>query len=205
MKIYLIRHGETYWNEKRLLQGSTDIELNDYGRELARITSEAMKDVPFEIIYSSPLVRARDTAEIMRRDRQIPIVVDKRLREMNFGVLEGEYLPDMEKDPTSQLYYLNREPDKYIPENGESFEQVTERAREFINQVLVPAKEKYDTVLIAAHGALIRCFLRCIEQREIKKFWKYSPHRNCAVTLVEMDEQGRLEILEEGKLFYETE
>lgn len=203
MKIYLIRHGETYWNEKRLLQGSTDIELNDYGRELARITSEAMKDVPFEIIYSSPLVRARDTAEIMRRDRQIPIVVDERLREMNFGVLEGEYLPDMEKDHTSQLYYLNREPDKYIPENGESFQQVTERAREFIEQVLVPAKEKYDTVLIAAHGALIRCFLRCIEQREIKDFWKCAPHRNCAVTLVEMDAQGGLRIVEEGKLYYE--
>ena len=66
MKIYLIRHGETEWNKECRLQGQTDIELNEYGRELAAITSEALKDIPFEIIFHSPLNRAEETARILK-------------------------------------------------------------------------------------------------------------------------------------------
>ena len=54
MKLYMIRHGETDWNVMRRFQGRTDIPLNEEGRRLARITSEALKDVPFTKIYTSP-------------------------------------------------------------------------------------------------------------------------------------------------------
>ena len=69
MDIYLIRHGETDYNRQKRLQGVTDIPLNAYGTELARKTSEGLKNVPFDRIYTSPLVRARRTAEIIIRRR----------------------------------------------------------------------------------------------------------------------------------------
>ena len=85
MKIYLVRHGETGWNRIHKLQGQSDIELNDVGRELAEETAEGLKDIDFGLIYSSPLNRAYETALILRRDRQQEILTDKRLLEINFG------------------------------------------------------------------------------------------------------------------------
>lgn len=65
LKLYLIRHGETDWNKEFKIQGSSDIELNEYGRELAFITREGLRHIPFDIAYTSPLKRAKETAEII--------------------------------------------------------------------------------------------------------------------------------------------
>ena len=85
MKIYLMRHGETKWNKRSKLQGQVDIPLAPKGIEQAEMTSEGMKDIPFDYIFSSPLKRAYKTAQVVRRDRPIEIVRDDRLKEMSFG------------------------------------------------------------------------------------------------------------------------
>ena len=87
MDIYLIRHGETDWNKEKKLQGITDIPLNAYGIELAEKTAEGLKDVPFDRIYTSPLIRAKKTAEIIRGNRPIELEVREELKEISFGVL----------------------------------------------------------------------------------------------------------------------
>ena len=74
MKIYLVRHGETDWNQAGLLQGQTDIALNAQGLEQAHDAAERLKKVPFEIAFCSPLIRAKRTAEIIIGDRKIIIV-----------------------------------------------------------------------------------------------------------------------------------
>lgn len=201
MKIYLIRHGETDWNKKGKLQGSVDIPLNAYGIELAEITSEKMKDVPIEIIYSSPLQRAHRTAEIMRRGRDIPIIVDERLREMDFGIYEGSLVKEAAECRDNPLYNFMKHPEKYHAADGEEFTQVIDRAGSFIREVLYPAQNKYENVMLAVHGAFIRCFLRCVEQRPLSEFWSNIPQKNCAVTTIEM-KNNRMKILEEGKLYY---
>ena len=89
MNIYIARHGETIWNKSRLLQGSKDIELCDDGRAIAYERAKQIADVDFDIVYSSPLKRAYETACILRGDRDIPIIKDDRLREVNFGINEG--------------------------------------------------------------------------------------------------------------------
>ena len=81
MKLYLIRHGETDWNKEFKIQGSSDIELNEYGRELAFITREGLRHIPFDIAYTSPLKRAKETAEIILGGRNIPLYEDKRVQE----------------------------------------------------------------------------------------------------------------------------
>ena len=111
MKLYIIRHGETPWNAEGRLQGQTDIPLNENGIRLAKITGEALKDVPFDFAISSPLKRARQTAELVLAGRQIPVLEDARIEELSFGSWEGlgcrkanfeipsEHFQDFYKDP----------------------------------------------------------------------------------------------------------
>ena len=89
MKLYLIRLGETDWNIVKRLQGSTDIPLNENGEAIAKETCRAMNDIHFDIIYTSPLKRAYRTAELVKGERDIPLLIDERLREISFGDYEG--------------------------------------------------------------------------------------------------------------------
>ena len=77
--LYIMRHGRTDWNDLRKLQGRTDIPLNDAGREMADAARKEYADVRFDICFCSPLVRARETAEILLRGRDVPIIADDRL------------------------------------------------------------------------------------------------------------------------------
>ena len=94
MDIYLIRHGETDYNREKRLQGETDIPLNSRGIELAQMTAQGMKGLHFDRVYTSPLVRAVKTAEIIRGDRDIPIIPTDGLKEISFGDYEGLTIKD---------------------------------------------------------------------------------------------------------------
>lgn len=87
--LYIMRHGKTDWNVLHKLQGRTDIPLNDEGRLMAMKAREDYKDIDIDICYCSPLVRAFETAQIVLKDRGIPIIMDDRLVEMSFGEYEG--------------------------------------------------------------------------------------------------------------------
>ena len=76
--LYIMRHGRTDWNERHKLQGRTDIPLNANGRQMAEKAREEYADVHFDVCYCSPLIRARETAEIVLRGRNIPIIPDER-------------------------------------------------------------------------------------------------------------------------------
>lgn len=203
MKIYLIRHGETEWNKECRLQGQTDIELNEYGRELAAITSEALKDIPFEIIFHSPLNRAEETARILKRDRNIPMVADNRIKEMNFGVEEGGHIPTIQKHPQNPLYKFLNCPGEYIPpKEGETFEEVYNRSSEFMEKEIIPLESKYENVLIVAHGGLNRTILNPIAGIAVSDFWKIRL-KNCAVSVINL-KNGKLTLEQEGSIYYES-
>ncbi len=87
--LYIIRHGKTDWNALHKLQGRTDIPLNDEGRKMAEEAGKLYRDVHFDVCFCSPLIRARETAEILLRGRNVPILTDNRLAEMGFGSYEG--------------------------------------------------------------------------------------------------------------------
>ena len=86
--IYILRHGKTDWNVLRKLQGRTDIPLNETGRAMAAEAAERYAGVHFDVCYSSPLVRAKETAQIILKDRDVPIYIDDRLMEMFFVIYE---------------------------------------------------------------------------------------------------------------------
>ena len=202
MKIYFVRHGETIWNKEKKIQGRSDIPLNEYGKELGMITAEALKDIPFDIVYSSPLIRAKETAEILVKDRNLVIHEDNRLLEMSFGEGEGESLPEIHAHPEMKLHNFIHNPGEYTPPaGGETFEELYDRCKNFIEEIIIPAEKKYDTMLIVGHGALIRGFIHNINNRPSSDFWIVT-HKNCSVTITDCTD-GKLSLLEEAKIYYQ--
>ena len=103
--LYIMRHGRTDWNVERKLQGHTDVPLNEEGRQMAEEAAVRYKEVSIDTCYCSPLVRAKETAEIVLRDRNIPIWFDDRLVEMGFGEYEGIKLNTLAED--APMYCFN--------------------------------------------------------------------------------------------------
>ncbi|MBX6395401.1 MAG: histidine phosphatase family protein, partial [Alicyclobacillaceae bacterium] len=87
--ICLVRHGETVWNREQRLQGHQDIPLTDKGREQARAVARRLSTEPWDLVYSSDLSRARETAEIIAKHCGVRVVTDPRLRERFYGRFEG--------------------------------------------------------------------------------------------------------------------
>ena len=101
-RLYIVRHGETDWNKKRRVQGHSDIPLNEYGIHLAKETAEGLKDTRFDVAYTSPLKRARQTAQIILGERKIPLYEEERVKEMGFGEYEGLCCAGQNKDEKSE-------------------------------------------------------------------------------------------------------
>ena len=126
MKIYITRHGQTDWNTKWKLQGRTDTELNDFGREQARKTGEGLRrtGIRFDRVYSSPLKRALETAAIMSDFAQEAVMKDDRLIELSFGQAEGTTGEERKSIPElSGFDNFFTAPEKYVAKEwAESFE-----------------------------------------------------------------------------------
>lgn len=171
--IYILRHGKTEWNKLKKLQGRTDIPLCDEGRIMAAEAAEKYAGVHFDVCYSSPLSRARETAEIILKGRDVPIIFDDRLLEMGFGVYEG-IVRSFDK-PGCPINVLFEHPEDYIapPDAGESLDELYARTGSFLEEVIKPLREAGKDVLIVAHGALNSCMLTQAKGLPRKDFWSH--------------------------------
>ncbi len=203
MEIYIVRHGQTVWNADNLLQGSADIELNERGRALAGETGQNLEEISFEKIYSSPLIRAYETACLIRGHRNIPIIRDERLKELSFGVNEGKNFKELLADTTDPFHYFFEQPEKYrAPQHGETLEQICVRAAEFMRQVVEPQKDELERIMIVAHGAMNKALMCHVKQHGIDQYWSGGLQKNCNVIIVDLDQNG-YHVIEESKIFYE--
>lgn len=169
--LYIIRHGKTDWNDRRKIQGRTDIPLNSEGRQMAEEAREEYKDIHFDICFSSPLIRAKETAEILLRDRDIPIIYDDRLMEMSFGVYEGiENSFDIPNCPINEFFW---HPEDYkVPvEGAESISDLVKRTGEFLEEKVNPLLEQGKDVLIVGHGAMNSSIVYQVKKLKLKDFW----------------------------------
>ena len=146
MKLLLTRHGQTDWNVAGKIQGITDIELNETGIKQAELTREKLLSKDIDIIISSPLKRAKKTAEIIGKGRDIPIIIDNGLKERCFGKYEGKTREEFDFDEIWN-YKLNKQYDD-AESTGELFQRVT--------GFLENLKKEYEgkTVLLVTHGGI---------------------------------------------------
>nr|WP_195456732.1 histidine phosphatase family protein [Ruminococcus sp. 1001713B170207_170306_F5] len=201
MLIYIVRHGLTEWNKLKKLQGAADVSLAKEGILLAEKTGEALKDVKFDICFTSPLSRARQTAECVLGDRNVPIIPDKRIQEINFGDLEGSCVRDAEGnyiDPQVEMFF--RDPVNFKrPENGEDIFDVIARTKDFWEEKTSDPSLADKTVLVASHGCAVRALLQNI-YHDPENFWHGCVPPNCCVNLVEV-KNGKTVLLEEDKVY----
>lgn len=201
MLIYIVRHGLTEWNKLKKLQGAADVPLAKEGILLAEKTGEALKDVKFDICFTSPLSRARQTAECVLGDRNVPIIPDKRIQEINFGDLEGGCVRDAEGnyiDPQVEMFF--RDPVNFKrPENGEDIFDVIARTKDFWEEKTSDPSLTDKTVLVASHGCAVRALLQNI-YHDPENFWHGCVPPNCCVNLLEV-KNGKTVLLEEDKVY----
>jgi broad specificity phosphatase PhoE len=160
--IFLIRHGETAWNKKGLLQGHADSPLTKEGIRKAIEKASILKNVNFEAIFSSDLLRAVRTAEILRLDRELKIVSKKALRERSYGIYDGKLAKEFEKKIRNMLEEYNRLPREEklrfrFASGYESDEELISRFITFLREIAISFAGK--NVLVVSHGGTIKTFL----------------------------------------------
>lgn len=146
-KLYIVRHGKTEWNEKGFLQGSNDIPLNEEGIKEAKKLASKLDLSKIDICISSPLIRAKQTAEILVGNK-LKIIYDDLLKERGFGNYEGKKI-NFELIGKHWDYGLNDS------SNGiESIKDCLDRAKIFLDKI----KKEYSNknILIVSHGGFIK-------------------------------------------------
>ncbi|MGM9948101.1 histidine phosphatase family protein [Floccifex sp.] len=150
MRVYIVRHGQTIFNEKKRIQGWCDSPLTSLGIQQAKDTHEKLKDIDFEWAYSSTSERAMDTLDLIIGQRNIHKSHRKDLKEIHFGQFEGE-----REQYVFQELKLNRED---LPQyGGESPIQAVTR----VENALFEMSKKHDgNVLVVCHGGIMANLLR---------------------------------------------
>lgn len=156
--MYVVRHGETQWNVEKKVQGHADIELNDKGKAQAQDLGSVLQDIHFDAVFSSDLLRAKQTAEIALLQKNITIQTTQALRERYFGRLQGKNWA--KKDAELQLLWgkisrlTDEERTKYDLVGVENDENIINRFIPFLREIAVAYTGK--TVLVVTHNGVMR-------------------------------------------------
>jgi len=157
LKFILVRHGETYWNHERRVQGGdSDIELNDTGLEQARKLAIFLENEPIAAILSSPLRRAIATAEVIASHHQLPVEIDQGLRELKVGELEGMSVSNLSTTFSQFLMQWWQDGGAMKLPNGESLVELQQRAWRAVERLLErhetnPEHSEGTTVVVVSH------------------------------------------------------
>ncbi len=150
----LIRHGKTRWNLERRIQGRTDIALADPGRHQVASWCAVLGKIPLDLIVSSPMIRARQTAEILGQGLGLAVVLDENLREQSFGHWEGRTLRQIRQASPGAVEHQEGLGWDFCPPGGESRHRVLERAL----VALGAAAQRFDgfDILVVTHNGVIK-------------------------------------------------
>ncbi len=170
-EILLIRHGETDWNAEKRLQGHLDIPLNAEGRKQAAAAGQALLNEPLDIVISSDLSRARQTAQEIAAPRGMTVHVDPGLRERCYGAFEGMlYAEISQRYPEAFAAWRAHDIDARFPEG----ERVAETLREFADRVIgtitrIATARQYRKIALVTHGGVLDCAYRIAQGIEFSR------------------------------------
>ena len=177
--IYIVRHGQTEQNLKKKLQGRSDFPLTELGREQASAVGDAFRDagIVFTRVYSSPLVRAVQTAELVAPGAEI--VTDERLLEMDYGPYEGTDLHNLPPEVEEFFKDFTNHP---APDGMEQLSSVVARAGEFLERLKAEAVHR--DILLSTHAIAMKGLLEYLTPESNGAYWS-TYIGNCAVYVTE--------------------
>lgn len=158
MEVYLMRHGKTVWNEKGITQGRSNNRLSKSGIEVAKSVAESLKEKKFEVIFSSPLMRTIQTANIINSFHNKKIIKNNLIIEIDQGVFTGKSKFNLSKE---QEDIKKRRDQNY---GMESYDSVKKRAEEFLKFI---SSQPYSSVLVITHNLVATTLALLIEGKEV--------------------------------------
>jgi broad specificity phosphatase PhoE len=174
--VYLIRHGETDWNRRGIYQGNTDVPLNATGRAQAEALGALLRGADFDAAYTSPLRRARATAEAVLAGTGVPLLEAPELREMCYGLWQGRGSRPAGRCSPGLEWRFREDPWSVRIPGGETLHDVRARAARIWQRVL--EAHPGQVVLLSGHGHSNRVLLIHALGWEPGRFWQI-PQTNC--------------------------
>lgn len=182
IEIWLVRHGQTVENHERIIQGQLDGKLSSEGIEQAEKVAEALKDIGFDVIYSSDLGRARETTRyIQKYHPRTPVIYSTLLREKSFDSLQGKKVAELSLSPLDPWQFI------FTLREGESPEEVGRRARRLLEAIV--QEHKGQKLLLVGHGFFNSCFINILKGEEIC-YANLHRQTNTAINYLQLDDLG---------------
>lgn len=153
----LIRHARTQWNLEKKIQGTTDLQLCEQGLMEARNWVERLKPEQFDLIAASPMIRAAKTAQLMSRGLGMDVIVDKGLKEQDFGSWEGRQIKEIRKMQPGQVEAQEKMGWQFCPPGGESRKAVLDRVTRSLSQISASCPGQ--KILLVTHSSVMKIMI----------------------------------------------
>jgi len=169
-QIYLVRHGETAWNKAKIFRGRRDIPLNEQGRLEAACAARALREVPLAAIYSSPLSRARDTAEAVAAGHGLAVIVDEAFTDIDYGEWTEYWDTEARLKFGDQYRQWKESPHLVKFPGGESLDDVRRRAAPRLTELARQNPE--GTIALVSHRVVLKLLLCEAKGLDNSHFWE---------------------------------
>jgi len=193
MKLYIIRHGQTDWNIAKKIQGRQDIPLNERGHFQAQCLGKAMENRPITAVFSSPQIRAMETAIAVASPAGVPVIPVRDLMEINYGVWEGKTEEELLRDDRALYEAWWSHPAETAPPEGESINQVNERCRQAWKEI---KPQLTGDAAIVAHGGLLAHFMEQLLKGSGEEGGERVVHNASITTFEYAPETGRIVLVD---------
>lgn len=190
MLLYCVRHGESTYNAEGRVQGQSDVPLSEFGLRQAQAVAAALRQVPIDVLYSSPLRRAYRTAEIAADMLGLEIRTDDRLKELNAGVFQDKLRSELGSlYPEALDRWTSGDPDFAIP-GGESRNDLKRRGMEVLQEI---ATREHQNAAIISHGRLLITALKGLLDMSLEA--KPQSLQNGSISRIEMNGDGEARLV----------
>ena len=187
---YFVRHGVSEWNTENRLCGRSDVSLSDEGRRQATRLAERLRALPPDAIYTSPLRRTVETAEIIAATTGLKPIVDARLVELDYGAWEGMTFAEVMDHDAGAYRAWDADPGNVAPRGGESGVRALERVVPFLDELAVRHSAERDHVVVVCHKTICRLVVCHVLGLSPSEYRRRLSMDNAALNIIQPHEQG---------------
>ena len=188
-RIYMLRHGQSEGNNTGIIQGRKDTSLTDLGIEQAKLVAERLKDIDIDKIYTSELSRAKDTADIIGKAKNIEVEVIPEFYELSFGLWEGVDFQIVKTKYKEDFELWKKSPHLFKKEGFEGLQAAKERMLRGLDKVR--EKDNHENILIVSHGSSLKSLLIGLLDLD-NSIYKHLVMANTGLSLIEFGDYNNI-------------
>ena len=183
--IYLVRHGQTAWNKEEIFRGRSDVPLNDTGLREAELAGEFFRGLEIDAVYSSPLLRALETARKIASVLHLDVNPLPGIIDMSFGIWEGQPLEEVKRNDRERYRIWRDEPHVLVLPKGESLDEVRARSMAALEEVIRSHPGR--NVILVSHRVINKVILCGVLGLDNSHFWQIAQDTT-AINLIQYRE-----------------